>query len=195
MSESAKRRATYDDVLAAPDHVVAEILDGELKLSPRPGAAHAEATAVLGMDIGSAFHRGRGGPGGWIILDEPELHLGDHVLVPDLGGWKRERLPSVAGQTFFTLPPDWACEVLSPSTYLVDRRTKMRIYTGHGVPYLWLVDPLVRSVEVYVLDGSTYRAWGTFGEDERARLVPFEAIELELAALWPDTVTPLPESE
>ena len=194
MSESAKRRATYEDVLAAPEHLVAEILDGELVLSPRPAAPHAQATAVLTMDIGSAFHRGRGGPGGWIILAEPELHLADHVLVPDLGGWKRERLPHVADAKFFTLPPDWACEVLSPSTHLVDRRTKMRIYGEHGVPYLWLVDPLVRSLEVYVLDGPTYRAHGTFGENEKVRVPPFDAIELELEALWPDTVTPLPES-
>jgi Uma2 family endonuclease len=195
MSESAPRRkATYEDILAAPEHLVAEILDGELKLSPRPAAPHAEATSVLGMDIGAAFHRGRGGPGGWIILDEPELHFDDDVLVPDLAGWRRERLPHVGDAKFFTLAPDWACEVLSPSTQLIDRRTKMRIYAERGVPFLWLVDPLVRSLEVYVLDGASYRAQGTYGENERVRVPPFEALELELEALWPNTVTPLPES-
>lgn len=195
MPKPAARRATYEDVLAAPDNLVAEILDGELKLSPRPAALHAEATAVLGMDIGSAFHRGRGGPGGWIILDEPELHFGENVLVPDLAGWRRERLPHVGDVKYFTLAPDWVCEVLSPSTHLMDRRTKMRIYAEQGVPHLWLVDPLVRSLEAYLPDGATYRALGTYGENERVRVPPFEAIELELAALWPNTVTPLPESK
>jgi len=195
MSTPASRTATYADVLAAPEHLVAEILDGALTLSPRPAGPHAEATAVLGMDIGSAFHRGRGGPGGWIILDEPELHLGPQILVPDVAGWRKERLPRVPDAPYFTLAPDWVCEVLSPSTHLVDRRTKMRIYAEEAIPHLWLVDPLVRSLEVYVLDGASYRAHGTFGENERVRVAPFEALELELEALWPSTVTPLPGTE
>jgi Uma2 family endonuclease len=193
MANPAKRPADYQDVLDAPDHLVAEILDGALYTHPRPAGPHAEAASVLGMDIGGAFHRGKGGPGGWIILDEPELHLGMQILVPDLGGWRRERLPNVPNAAYITVEPDWVCEVLSPGTHLIDRRIKMRIYAEHQVPHLWLVDPLVRSLEVYLLDGPSYRATGTYGEDEKVRVPPFEAIELELAALWPSTVTPLPK--
>jgi Uma2 family endonuclease len=193
MADTARRKPTYEDVLAAPEHLVAEIIDGELYTHPRPAAPHAEAASVLGMDIGSAFHRGRGGPGGWIILVEPELHLDPNILVPDLAGWRRERLPEVPKEAFITLAPDWVCEVLSPGTALLDRRRKMPLYARERVPHLWLVDPIVRSLEVYLLEGERYVHLGTFGENERARAVPFDAIELELEALWPSTVTPLPD--
>ena len=114
-ADPARRKATYQDVLDAPDHVVAEILDGDLYTHPRPAGPHTEAASVLGMDLGGAFHRGRGGPGGWIILDEPELHLASDVIVPDLGGWRRERLAAVPDAAAIELPSDWACEVLSSS--------------------------------------------------------------------------------
>jgi Uma2 family endonuclease len=137
------------------------------------------------MDLGSPFHRGRGGPGGWIILDEPELHLGADVLVPDLAGWRRERLPEVPDAAFFELAPDWACEVLSPSTSLLDRRRKLPIYAREGVAHVWLVDPKARSVEVFRLSEGSYLYVAVHGEDERVRLEPFAAVELELSALWP----------
>ena len=193
MVDPARRKATYEDVLAAPEHLVAEVIDGELYTHPRPAAPHAEAASVLSMDIGSPFHRGRGGPGGWIILVEPELHLDPNILVPDLAGWRRERLPEVPKEAFMTLAPDWVCEVLSPGTALLDRRRKMPIYARERVPHLWLVDPIVRSLELYLLEGERYVHLGTFGENERVRAVPFDAIELELEALWPNTVTPLPD--
>lgn len=181
----ARRNATYQDVLDAPEHLVAEVLAGDLYTHPRPAGPHTEAASVLGMDLGSAFHRGRGGPGGWIILYEPELHLGQDILVPDLGGWRRQRLPAVTNAAYIELAPDWACEVLSPSTALVDRRLKLPLYAREKVAHVWLVDPTARSVEVFRLDGETYRLVVTRGEDEVVRLEPFDAIELELGALWP----------
>lgn len=190
MAEPAVRRATYQDILDAPEHHVAEILSGTLYTHPRPAVPHAEAASVLGMDLGAAFHRGRGGPGGWIILDEPELHLGEDVMVPDLAGWRRERMATAPRDPFLVLAPDWACEVLSPSTVLVDRRRKMPLYAEHGVRHLWFVDPLARLVEVFRLDGPSYRHCVTAGEDEVVRLEPFEAIELELGALWPSGSRP-----
>jgi Uma2 family endonuclease len=185
MADLAKKLATYQDVLDAPEHLVAEVLNGELHTHPRPAGPHSEAASVLGMDLGSAFHRGRGGPGGWLILDEPELHLGADVLVPDLAGWRRERLPAVPDAPYIELAPDWVCEVLSKGTALVDRRQKVPLYARAGVCRVWLVDPRVRSVEVLRLDGESYRWVSTHGEDECARLEPFDAIELELQALWP----------
>ena len=115
MGGPAKRRATYDDLLAVPDTLVAEILDGNLVTHPRPAAPHARTASRLGMDLGSPFDRGRGGPGGWIILYEPELHLHADVVVPDLAGWRRERMPEMPVGPAFELAPDWACEVLSPA--------------------------------------------------------------------------------
>src|SRR5688572_857964 len=122
-----KKRATYQDVLDAPDHVVAEIINGELHLSPRLFGPHTSVASTLGEELGPPFKRGRGGPGGWIILDEPELHLGDEVLVPDLAGWRRARMPIVP-EEHFELAPDWICEVLSKSTEKADRLEKMPTY-------------------------------------------------------------------
>jgi len=181
----ARRQASYEDVLRAPDHVVAEVLSGELYTGPRPAGPHAEAASVLGMDLGGAFHRGRGGPGGWIILYEPELHLGRDILVPDLAGWLRSRLSAVPAAPFIELAPDWACEVISPGTERVDREHKLPIYARESVAHVWLVDPLERMVEVYRLDGDGYRLVVTRGGTDKVRLEPFAAFELDLAALWP----------
>ena len=190
MADPARRRATYDDVLAAPRHVVAEILDGELRLSPRPASPHAVASSALGEELGPPFKRGRGGPGGWVILDEPELHLGADVLVPDLAGWRRERMPILDDVPFFTLAPDWACEVLSPSTAKMDRADKLPIYARERVGHVWLVDPRIRTLEVLRREGERWLVVGVWKDDARVRAEPFDAIELELAILWADVCGP-----
>jgi Uma2 family endonuclease len=185
-ADPARSQATYEDVLRAPEHLVAEVLNGDFYTSPRPAGPHAEAASVLAMDVGSAFHRGRGGPGGWIILYEPELHLSRDILVPDLAGWHRSRLPAVPAAPFIELSPDWACEVISPGTERIDRERKLPIYARERVSHVWLVDPLERMVEVYRLDGDSYRLIVTRGGTDRVRLEPFAELELELAALWPE---------
>jgi Uma2 family endonuclease len=183
-SGAPKRRATYEDLSKVPDNLVAEIVDGELYASPRPAASHTLASSVLGADLVGAFQRGRGGPGGWWILDEPELHFGDDTLVPDLAGWRRERMPSVPPVAFFTLAPDWICEVVSPATGRLDRVRKLPVYAREGVRHSWLVDPDARTLEVYRLDGRVWVLASAHGGDEVVRAEPFEAIELELHALW-----------
>jgi Uma2 family endonuclease len=147
MGDPAKKRATYDDVLNAPPTMVAEIIDGVLSTMPRPASSHAQAAMTLGEELGPPFKRGKGGPGGWVILTEPELHLGvePDVLVPDLAGWRRERMPVMPEVAFFTLAPDWVCEVLSPSTQRHDRHGKMPVYQRERVAHVWLVDPIART--------------------------------------------------
>lgn len=184
MADPARKKATYQDVVDAPEHVVAELVDGELITMPRPAAVHAAAASALGEELGPPFKRGRGGPGGWIILDEPELHVGEDVLVPDLAGWRRERLPELPDVAAFELSPDWVCEVLSPSTEALDRGSKSRIYAREGVPFVWLVNPRAQMLEVLELSEGTYRILAVHHGDERVRAVPFDAIELELAILW-----------
>jgi len=182
---------SYEDLLALPEHVVGEIVDGELVVSPRPAAPHALASSVLGGELSGPFHRGRGGPGGWWILDEPELHLGPDVLVPDLAGWRRDRMPRLPTTPFFELPADWVCEVISPSSARMDRAQKVRIYGRHRVPWVWLVDPLARTVEVLSLEDGRAVLTTVASADEKVRLPPFDAIELELSALWePDEPIP-----
>jgi len=184
-----KRKATYDDVLAAPEHQVAEIVDGELILSPRPAHPHARASTLLGADITTAFDRESGDgerPGGWWILYEPELHLGDDVVVPDLAGWRRERAPR-GDVPFFTTAPDWLCETLSPSTERIDRGRKLAIYAREGVGHVWLLDPRARTLEVFRrgADG-LYVLVQVHTGDDRPRAEPFDALALELARLWLD---------
>lgn len=184
MTEPARQPATYKDLFGIPDHLVGEIVDGVLYTHPRPAGPHARAASTLGMDLGTPFQRGRGGPGGWWIIDEPELHLGPHVLVPDLAGWRRDRLPEVPDAAYFELPPDWVCEVLSPLTAKLDRTQKLAIYGQFRIPWAWLVDPLARTLEVFGLDGARWRLEAAFADEDRVAAPPFEAVELELGALW-----------
>ena len=190
-----KKRATYQDVLDAPEHVVAEIINGDLRLSPRPRPAHAVVSSTLGGELGPPFSRGRGGPGGWIILDEPELHFGNEIVVPDLAGWRRERLPFVPEEAYFTLPPDWLCEVLAKSTEKMDRVEKMPIYAAAGVRFAWIIDPRLRTLEAYELRDGTWSAIGAYKDFDKARIAPFDAIELDLAVLWEDMPLPIRASE
>jgi Uma2 family endonuclease len=183
-ADAAKRRATYDDLRAIPAHVIAELVDGEIYTHPRPASLHSRAASGLSEELGPPFNRGRGGPGGWIILYEPEVHLGPNVVVPDLAGWRRERMPELPDVAYFELAPDWLCEILSPSTALFDKRTKLPLYAKHSVAYVWLADPVERSLEILKLDGPSYRLEGVFGGDERARIAPFDAIEFDVGALW-----------
>jgi len=180
----ARKIATYDDLLALPDHVVGEIIAGELHAQPRPRIRHARASTALGEELGQPYGRGRGGPGGWIFLDEPELHLGADVLVPDLAGWRNERLPELPDEAYLELAPDWVCEVLSPSTERLDRGGKMRVFARERVGHVWLLNPTLEMLEVYVLDGQRYSLAQTFEGDASVRAVPFDAIDLDLPVLW-----------
>jgi Uma2 family endonuclease len=184
MSDPAKRRATYEDLAGIPETLVAELIDGVIITSPRPALPHARAASRLGIELGGPFDRGKQGPGGWIILDEPELHLHGNALVPDLAGWRRESTPELPETAAFELRPDWVCEVLSPGTMAHDRGAKLPLYAREGVPYVWLIDPLARLLEVFRLEGVHYVLDGTWRDAEGVRAAPFDAIELDLAALW-----------
>jgi Uma2 family endonuclease len=185
MADSAVRRATYQDVLDAPANKVAELVDGVLHVNPRPAKPHALASSTLGGELIPPFCRGRGGPGGWFIIDEPELHLGADVVVPDLAGSRGERMPVLTtDESYFTLAPDWICEVLSPSTAKLDRAEKLPIYARSEVPHAWLVDPVLRTLEVLRLERGRWVLLDTYHDDARVRAEPFELFELELDVLW-----------
>ena len=184
MSEPQQRPARYEDLYALPDNVVGEIIAGELHTHPRPAPAHAVASSALGGELVSPFHRGRGGPGGWWILDEPELHLGEDVLVPDLAGWRRERMPELPETAWFEVVPDWVCEVLSPATARDDRMLKMPRYAARGVAYCWLVDPTARTLEAFRLQDGEWVLQASFVDEAEVAVEPFDAVPFELAALW-----------
>jgi len=183
----ARRRATYEDLLQVPDILIAEIIDGELFTFPRPASPHTRTTSVLRGELDPFDQRpgGSGGPpGGWWILFEPELHFGDDILVPDLAGWRRERMPILANVPYFELAPDWVCEVVSPTTGRVDRVRKMPVYARERVQHVWLVDPLMRTLEVYRLEGQCWVVVNTYGGEDSIRAEPFQALELDLSRWW-----------
>ncbi len=187
--ESVRRRATYEDLLAVPDHLVAEIIAGELHTTPRPAAPHTSAASFIGQDLGPFSRRpgGPSGPGGWWILDEPELHLAGDIVVPDLAGWRQERMPAIPNVAFFEIVPDWACEVISPTTGRLDRIQKMPLYARVGVGYLWLVNPLDRTLEIYRRSGTRWEVVETLGGNTTARAEPFADIEIDLSRWWIDS--------
>jgi Uma2 family endonuclease len=182
--QSPDREATYEELVALPPHMVGEILGGKLFASPRPATPHSAASFALSGQLFDPFQRGRGGPGGWWFYFEPELHFGKDVLVPDLAGWRHSRMPVRANAPSLTLAPDWVCEVLSPSTARIDRTLKKQIYAREGVEFIWLVDPVLRTLEVLRLHAGQWLERGSWSGDSRVRAEPFEALELELNALW-----------
>jgi hypothetical protein len=183
--DAARKVATYAELFDLPAHEIGEIVHGVMHVSPRPGLLHASAASALCEELGPPFRRGRGGPGGWVILYEPELHLHANIVVPDLAGWQRDRLPegALAGAAA-KVAPDWLCEVLSPSTIRLDRGEKLAVYRDERVAHVWLVDPLVQTLEILRLDGATYRLVATFAGSTVVRAEPFDAIELDLSLLW-----------
>ncbi|MBS1150833.1 MAG: hypothetical protein H6Q89_2531 [Myxococcaceae bacterium] len=183
MRALASRPATYSDLEQLPETVMGELIDGKLYTSPRPAARHVLVSSALGIELGP-FQRSRGGPGGWWILDEPELHFGKDVLVPDLSGWRRERMPALPEGVAFTVVPDWVCEVLSPSTAKLDLELKLPLYAAAGVEVAWLIEPVNHTLQIFRRQHSEWVLQMSASGDERVRAVPFEAIELDLSALW-----------
>ena len=184
MAEPARKPASYEDLLTLPPNQVGEIVHGVLHSHPRPAPPHARAGSSLGVSLGSPFDHGRGGPGGWWILDEPECHLAGHVLVPDLAGWRRARMPALPDAAWFELAPDWVCEILSPATARLDRVEKMPIYAAAGVSHLWLVDPAPRTLEAYAREDGRWYLLASHADQAVVRIPPFDAVELELGLLW-----------
>ena len=181
----AKPPAAYADLVGLPGHLVGEIVDGELIVSPRPGPSHVVVSSALGADLLTTFGRSGGGrPGGWAILDEPELHVVGQVMVPDIAGWRRERMPDLPAAPFFETAPDWVCEVHSPSTIALDRTKKMPHYARAGVGHLWFLDPASQLLEVFRLEGGGWRLLTSAAGNEKIRAEPFDAIELDLAGIW-----------
>jgi Uma2 family endonuclease len=185
-----KADATYADLEALPSNLVGEIVSGRLIASPRPTPRHARASSDLGGLLTPPFRFGRGGPGGWWILDEPELHLGPDVLVPDLAGWRTERLPRLPETAYFDLVPDWACEVLSPSTERLDRGEKLAIYRREQVAHVWLVSPSARTVEVLRLTAEGFLLVAVHASPGPVRAEPFDAVELDLGLLFDEPDEP-----
>jgi len=187
----AKKTATRADLEALPESVVGEIIDGVLYTSPRPRPMHANIEGAVLVDLRGPFQRGAGGPGGWWILVEPSIELpGSLEVVPDLGGWRRSRLPSLPEADPIRLVPDWVCEILSPGTRRHDQLIKKPFYARVGVPFLWAVDLDAHTLTAYRLAGGQWLEIGVFGETDPVRVDPFSDVELSMADWWATTASP-----
>ncbi|MEA3275660.1 MAG: Uma2 family endonuclease [Pseudomonadota bacterium] len=183
--QPAEKCTLYDQLQALPETLTGEILNGQLHAQPRTSTQHGHASSVLEDEIFGPFHRGRGGPGGWWVFTEPEIHfvLNVEIAVPDLGGRRRKRMPVPPREHRIQIVPDWVCEILSPSTESKDRRIKMPIYAHYGVSQAWLVDPEARTFEAYALEQGAWREIARFAGEERVSVAPFEAVSIALREL------------
>jgi Uma2 family endonuclease len=184
--QQAKKHTLYEQLENLPEGLTGEILNGQLHTQPRPAGLHALVESNLQIEVGGPFGKGRGGPGGWWIIVEPELHFirDTEVLVPDIAGWRRDRMPQVPAEHRFEIVPDWICEVLSPSTESKDREIKMPIYAHFGVANAWLVNLKSRTLEAYTLIAEQWENILIAERDQILTIPPFEAIRLELSSLW-----------
>jgi Uma2 family endonuclease len=181
---SIKRNATYDDLVALPDDRIAEIVSGDLYSSPRPRVRHARVLSAIGAKLFAAFDDGVRGAEGWWVLDEPELHLANDVLVPDIAAWRRERLPVLPDTSAIELAPDWVCEILSPATAGLDREQKLPSYARHCVRWLWLIDPSQQRVEVHEQSGGRWTLLEGSQAGEVLAAEPFSLLSIDLASVW-----------
>lgn len=190
VTKPARCAATYEDLLAVPEPLVAEILFGELVTHPRPAPRHARAAIRLGTILSGPFDLGVNGPGGWVFFGEPELHLGEHVVVPDLAAWRRERFTEFPDTAWIDIAPDWVCEVLSPSTESYDRGDKRLIYADAGVAHVWHINPVLKILEVYELRDGKWLLLDVFRDDAEVAAAPFADFSFSLSLLW--TLAPRP---
>jgi len=185
MNEPAKRAARYEDLFSLPDNVVGEIIAGELVTHPRPASRHARAASILGVVLAGEFDvKPDGKSSDWWIIDEPECHLGADIVVPDLAGWRKKTMPVFPDVAYFELRPDWVCEVISPSTSKYDRGPKRDIYARAGVEHMWLVDPVDKLIEVFVLNDGHWLLTTTVSDNQVSALPPFESLPFDLSVLW-----------
>jgi len=185
--EPALQPTLYESLEALPEGVTGEILNGQLHTHPRPSSRHAYAAVRIDRAVGRGYDDGIDGPGGWWILVEPEVHFvrNMEVAVPDLAGWRRERMPYLPESHRIEVVPDWICEILSPSTASKDREIKLPLYAYYEVQYAWLIDPAKRTLETYRLDADTWIEIGRFADTDQVAVPPFEAMSLDLGAFWP----------
>lgn len=184
MTEPARKRATYNDLYSIPENMIGEIINGDLIVSPRPSRKHGYTASIIGNELGPPYNMGRGGPGGWIIIGEPEISFSDNILVPDLAGWRKERFPESEDHNWISVSPDWVCEIVSQRSVRIDRVKKMGIYAQHRVGYYWIVDPTTKTLETLKNEAGRWLILGTYAEDDKVRAEPFQGVEIDLNSLW-----------
>jgi Uma2 family endonuclease len=179
------KSSLYDQLLELPEILIGEIIDGQLHTHPRPGGKHILISSNVGSELHGPFQKGKNGPGGWWILQEPEVHLSldNEVAVPDLAGWRKERLPEIPESHKFTVIPYWICEIFSPATETFDRQVKMPLYARYAIRFLWLIHPINKTLEAFHLVDTEYSLQGVYKSGDKLSIMPFQDIELKVSDL------------
>lgn len=186
MSESARRLATYEDLLALPEGVRAEVVAGQVVVSPSPSPIHQSVVGEIYAELRGPFQRGRGGPGGWWLIPDVDVRFGTHdIYRPDICGWRKENVPAFPAERPVLHRPDWICEGLSPRTAVVDQGAKQVVFARTSVPWYWLVEPLNRTLSVLRLSAEGYVVHAVVGDSGTAQLPPFDAVAIDLGSLFP----------
>ncbi len=185
MAHPALKLPDYDDILALPDNIIGEIINGRLQTQPRPAPRHALASSALGSQLFGHFSHNGGDSDDWWILDEPELHINNQIIVPDLAGWRKSSMTTLPDTAWFETVPDWICEILSPGTAKIDRSEKMPIYAQWGVSHLWLIDPLLQLLEIYEWQNQRWCLLQSLKDDDVVSAPPFASHPFALNSLWP----------
>lgn len=173
--------AVYQDLvnLNLPEWKIGEIVNGRLCVRRLPLPKGTMAFSALLFLLADALE------GAWRILPRVELCLGDDVLVPDLSGWRHERMPVVPNTAWIELPPDWVCDVLTPSSLTIVREQKAAAYARHGISDWWVIDPDKQAVEVHALRGNAYECAAHLIGRHALQSPPFANVAIDLGHLWP----------
>jgi len=172
----------YEQIRALPEHVTGEILEpGVLRTMSRPARPHRRThTSILrGLD---GFDANFGGKGWWIEIEVEIRFPGGRLAVPDLSGFRVERVPELPDENPLHILPDWCCEILSPTTERVDRMVKLPLYARSGVPWIWLVDPNLHTIEVFETIDGRPALTAVGGDLDNAHLPPFG--DLDISTWW-----------
>jgi Uma2 family endonuclease len=186
MTKPSPSAPTLADLDALPPGIVGEIINGVLYTMTKPRMRHQRTSTGIGGDLRVPFDLGRGGPGGWWIVAEPGIELPNTPEIsPDVAGWRRERMPEMPGDEPIRVVPDWVCEILSKTTQRHDLLVKLPYYAEVGVAHAWTVDLEARVLTAHRLESRHWVTIGTYSNETEARIVPFDAVPLNVADWWP----------
>ena len=174
----AHKLKTLDDLAVSEDERV-ELINGDIVQRPMARSDHGIVQSRASVELGPIDRKT--GPDGWWIITEVSVAYELHQCpTHDIAGWRKPRMPE-RPTGVIDIPPDWVCEIVSPGHERKDTLTLFLLLQRHKVPFYWLIWPEDRVLIAHQLDGDNYRVVRTIAGETRARIPPFDEIELDLS--------------